>query len=455
MLNQQTLAGQASFSGIGLHSGNKVNMTFLPAPPNHGIRFRRVDLDGQPEIEASVENVSETNRSTTLSKGSVKIHTVEHVLAAFSGFSIDNAVVELDANEPPIADGSSAQYCQMIEEAGIVAQDAQREVYQLEAPIELQSGETQMTAFPHDRLKITCTSAGDNGRFTQLFSVEINPDTWRNDISRARTFCYYEEIEHLFKNGLIKGGSLENAVVIRDDAVLTNEPLRYNNEFVRHKILDIIGDLALAGKPIGAHIVAVKPSHAANCEMARRILSQMRKPKQTAETFAPPPERDGPAKVAVEEKARESIVQDGAILDVNQIMKVLPHRYPFLMVDRVTTIDGTHIVAQKNVSINEPFFEGHFPNHPIMPGVLQLEAIAQVAGILMLKKAENIGKLAYFMAAENVKWRKPVLPGDILTIDVELTKSRGKIGKAMGKCSVDGEEVSEALVTFMLIDSEA
>ena len=454
MLNQQTLAGQASFSGIGLHSGNKVKMTFLPAPPSHGIRFRRVDLDGQPEVDASVENVSETNRSTTLSKGSVKLHTVEHVLAAFSGFGIDNAVVELDANEPPIADGSSDQFCQMIEEAGVAAQDEQREVYLLEAPIELQSGETQMMAFPHDRLKITCTSAGENGRFTQLFSVELNPDTWREDISKARTFCYYEEIEHLYKNGMIKGGSLENAVVIRDDAVLTNEPLRYTNEFVRHKILDIIGDLALMGRPVGAHIVAVRPSHTANCEMSRRILSQMRKPKEAAETFAPPPEKGRFTKVAVEEKARESIVQDGAILDVNQIMKVLPHRFPFLMVDRVTTIEGSHIVAQKNISINEPYFEGHFPNHPIMPGVLQLEAIAQVAGILMLKKAENIGKLAYFMAAENVKWRKPVIPGDVLTIDVELTKSRGKIGKAIGKCLVDGEEVSEALVTFMLIDAE-
>ena len=252
---------------------------------------------------------------------------------------------------------------------------------------------------------------------------------------------------------MIKGGSLENAVVIRDDAVLTNEPLRYANEFVRHKILDIIGDLSLMRRPIGAHIVAVKPSHAANCEMARRILSQSRKPKEVAETFAPPPEKERSAKVAVEEKARESIVQDGAILDVNQIMKVLPHRFPFLMVDRVTLIEGSHIVAQKNVSINEPYFEGHFPNHPIMPGVLQLEAIAQVAGILMLKKAENIGKLAYFMAAENVKWRKPVLPGDVLTIDVELTKSRGKIGKAIGKCFVDGAQVSEALVTFMLVDS--
>ena len=455
MLNQQTLAGQARFSGIGLHSGNKVNLAFLPAPPNTGIRFRRVDLDGQPEIEAVVENVSDTNRSTTLSKGNVKLHTVEHVLAAFAGAGIDNAIVELDASEPPIADGSSLQYSQMIEEAGIAAQDEPREIYQLEAPIELQNGDTHMTAFPHDRLKVTCTSAGENGRFTQLFSAEISPETWRNDISSARTFCYYEEIEHLYKNGLIKGGSLENAIVIRDDAVLTNEPLRYPDEFVRHKILDIIGDLSLIGQPIGAHIVAVCPSHSANCEMARRIVAQKNRRAQVVRTFAPPAEKVQQPKVVVEPGAAESIVLDGAQLDVNQIMKVLPHRYPFLMVDRVISIDGNHIVAQKNVSVNEPYFEGHFPDHPIMPGVLQLEAIAQVAGILMLKKAENFGKLAYFMAAENVKWRRPVLPGDILTIDVELTKSRGKIGKAIGKCLVNGEEVSGALITFMLVDSDA
>ena len=454
VLNQQTLAGNSRFSGTGLHSGNKVNLTFLPSQPNTGIRFRRVDLDGQPEINALVENVSDTNRSTTLSKGNVKLHTVEHVLAAFAGAGVDNAIVELDSSEPPIADGSSLQYSQMIEKAGIAAQDEVREIYQLEAPVELNSGETHMTAFPHDRLKVTCTSAGNNGRFTQLFSTEINPDIWRNDISSARTFCYYEEIEHLFKNGLIKGGSLENAVVIRDDAVLTNEPLRYPDEFVRHKILDIIGDLSLIGHPIGAHIVAVCPSHTANCEMARRIVAQKSKPTQVAQTFAPPTEKGQQSKVGVEPKAAESIVRDGVQLDVSQIMKVLPHRYPFLMVDRVISIDGNRIVAQKNVSINEPYFEGHFPNHPIMPGVLQLEAIAQVAGILMLKKAENFGKLAYFMAAENVKWRKPVLPGDVLTIDVELTKTRGKIGKAIGKCSVDGVEVSEALITFMLTDSE-
>jgi UDP-3-O-[3-hydroxymyristoyl] N-acetylglucosamine deacetylase/3-hydroxyacyl-[acyl-carrier-protein] dehydratase len=224
--------------------------------------------------------------------------------------------------------------------------------------------------------------------------------------------------------------------------------LRYPNEFVRHKILDIIGDLSLTGRPLCGHLIAVKPSHTANCELAKLIVAQMRKPMTIAQTFAPPPQKS-PA----ESQAREVSVADGATLDIMQVMKVLPHRYPFLMVDKITKIEGNKITGVKNVSINEPYFEGHFPNHPIMPGVLQLEAIAQVAGILTLKQAENFGRLAYFMAAESVKWRKPVRPGDTLVIDVELTKARGKIGKAKGVCSVDGEPVSEAEVTFMIVDA--
>ncbi len=425
-------------------------MTFLPAPPNSGIRFRRVDLEGKPEIEALVEHVSETNRSTTLTKSSVKIHTVEHVLATFSGYGIDNAIIELDANEPPIADGSAREYCKLIETAGIVAQAERREPYQVTAPIELQLGETLMSVFPHDRLKITCTSADKQGRHTQFFSVEVSPDTWEREIAHARTFCFFEEIEFLIKNGLIKGGSLANAVIIRDDAILTNEPLRYAEEFVRHKILDIVGDLSLLGRPLCGHIVAVKPSHAANCELARQLTAQMNKPLVAARMFAPP---SGKPAGPPEAGSAEILVQDGATLDIMQVMKILPHRYPFLMVDKVTKIAGNKIAALKNVTVNEPYFQGHFPHHPIMPGVLQLEAIAQVAGILMLRQAENYGKLAYFMAAESVKWRKPVRPGDALVIEVELTKSRGKIGKARGVCSVDGDTVSEAEVTFMLIDS--
>lgn len=427
-------------------------MTFLPASPDSGIRFRRVDLEGKPEIEARVENVIETNRSTTLGKGNVKIHTVEHVLATFAGYGIDNAIVELDANEPPIGDGSSREYCKMIEAAGLVSQPEKRAPYVVTEPIELQMGETEMALFPDDVFKITCTSADKQGRFTQFFSLEISPKTWERDLAHARTFCFYEEIEFLIKNGLIRGGSLENAVVVRDDAVLTTEPLRYANEFVRHKMLDILGDLSLIGRPLCGHLIAVKPSHTANCELARLVTAQMRKPLVVAQSFAPPPAQPRESGGVVQ-SPHEVKLEDGMALDNTQVMKILPHRYPFLMIDKVTKIDGNRITAVKNVSINEPYFQGHFPGHPIMPGVLQLEAIAQAAGILTLRQAESVGKLAYFMAAESVKWRKPVRPGDTLVINVELTKWRGKIGKAKGICFVDGDQVSEAEVTFMLVDS--
>jgi UDP-3-O-[3-hydroxymyristoyl] N-acetylglucosamine deacetylase/3-hydroxyacyl-[acyl-carrier-protein] dehydratase len=447
---QQTLRESASLSGIGLHSGNRVNLTFWPAPPNTGIRFRRTDLEGKPEIEARIENVVDTNRSTTLAKGNVKVHTVEHVLATFAGFGIDNAIIELDANEPPVGDGSAQPYCKMVRAAGIVTQNEQREIYRVTQPCEINLGETTMSVFPNERLKVSCTSSDKDGRFTQFFSVEVSPETWEIELSPARTFCFFEEIEFLIKNGLIKGGSLENAVVIRDDAVLTTEPLRFADEFVRHKILDILGDLSLLGRPLCGHIVAIKPSHTANCALTRQLAAQIRQPLVAAQAFAPPP----PAKSAASSEANptDQSGKEPALLDISAVMKILPHRYPFLMVDRVMKIEGNKITAVKNVSINESYFQGHFPNHPVMPGVLQLEAIAQVAGILMLKQAENSGRIAYFMSAESVKWRKPVRPGDRLIIEVELIKHRGKIGKAKGVCSVEGEAVSEAEVTFMLMD---
>jgi UDP-3-O-[3-hydroxymyristoyl] N-acetylglucosamine deacetylase/3-hydroxyacyl-[acyl-carrier-protein] dehydratase len=452
VLQQQTLNRPASFSGIGLHSGNRVNMTFLPGRVDTGIVFRRVDLEGKPEIPARIENVVETNRSTTIGKGNIKIQTVEHVLAALAGCGVDNAIVELDANEPPITDGSAREYCRLIEEAGLFPQEERRDTYTITEPIELVMGETEMAFFPNDTFKITCTSADKQGRFTQFFSVEISPKTWLRDVSHARTFCFYEEIEFLIKNGLIKGGSLENAVVVRDDAVLTTEPLRYPNEFVRHKILDIIGDLSLCGRPLCGHLIAVKPSHTANCELARLVAAQIRRPKMLAEAFAPPPS------IQTETGSKGALppgvsLKDGDTLDTTQIMKILPHRYPFLMLDRVTKIQGNCVTAVKNVTMNELYFQGHFPGHPVMPGVLQLEAIAQASGIITLKQIENAGKLAYFIAAENVKWRKPVRPGDTLVIEVELTKSRGKVGRARGVCSVNGEPVSEADITFMMVDA--
>jgi UDP-3-O-[3-hydroxymyristoyl] N-acetylglucosamine deacetylase/3-hydroxyacyl-[acyl-carrier-protein] dehydratase len=446
VLQQQTLREAVSFAGVGLHSGSSVTMTFLPAPANTGIRFRRIDLEGKPEIDARIENVGETNRSTTLIKGNVKVHTVEHVLSTFAGMGIDNAIVELDANEPPIADGSAREYRRMVKDAGILVQPEERQVYKVVAPIEVQQGDTSISIFPHDKLKVSCTSADKQGRFTQFFSLEFSPESWEKEISDARTFCFYEEIEFLIKNGLIRGGSLENAVVIREDAVLTNEPLRYHEEFVRHKILDIIGDLSLAGKSILGHIVAIKPSHTSNCELARQLQLQVKK----GQTHAAP---RVPANFGEAEAATNGKPANNGAMDVNEVMKTLPHRYPFLMVDRVISIEGNKISALKNVSVNEHYFQGHFPDHPIMPGVMQLEAIAQVAGILMLQKIENKGKIAYFMSAESVKWRTPVKPGDSLIIDVELTKTRGKIGKAKGVCSVNGAAVSEAEVTFMIVDT--
>ena len=448
VLQQHTLARPASFSGIGLHSGNKVAMTLLPAPPNTGVVFRRVDLESRVEIPAQIGNVTETDRSTSLSRGNAKVQTVEHVLAALYAFGVNNAVIEVDSSEPPVADGSARQFCKMIREAGIEAQAERVEPIQITTPIEHTHNGSVISAFPHERFKITCTSSDKGGRFTQFFSIELTPETWETEIAQARTFCFYEEIEYLIKNGLIRGGSLENAIVIRDDAVLTAEPMRYREEFVRHKILDIIGDLSLVGAPLRGHIVAVKPGHAANCGLARRILQQGRRPSVAAQSFSPP--GDTPARQSTQPKQPQVSDETTAPLDSDQIMQILPHRYPFLMVDRVTRIDGNQITAEKNVTINEPYFQGHFPGHPIMPGVLQLEAMAQVAGILTLKQADNAGKIAYFMAADKVKWRKPVKPGDVLQIDIELLRARGKVAKAKGVCTVRGEVVSEAEITFTL-----
>jgi len=296
-----------------------------------------------------------------------------------------------------------------------------------------------MTLFPDDAFKITCTSADRQGRFTQHYSLELSPKAWEKELAHARTFCFFDEIEYLIKNGLIRGGTLENAVVIRDDVVLTTEPLRYAEEFVRHKMLDILGDLSLLGRPIQGHLVAIKPSHSGNCELVRRIAAQMQKPAAARQAFSPPPAAPGAPPAD----------QDGA-MGIEQIMALLPHRYPLLMVDRIIKVEGEKIVGLKSVTINEPFFQGHFPGHPIMPGVLQLEAMAQVAGVLMLQRSEAARQIAYFMSAEEVKWRKPVVPGDTLIIEIELTKMRGKIGKARGKCKVRDEVVSEAEITFML-----
>ncbi len=432
MQKQRTLAQSASLTGSALHTGNHVTLTLHPAPAGHGYKFKRSDLPDEPIIDAKVEYVKTVERSTTLVEGNAKIHTVEHILSALAGMGVDNALIEMNANEPPIIDGSAKAYVDLIQQAGIVELEAPRFCLETNEPLYYESkGGSMLTLFPGSGLRISCTQVGPNGRYTQYLSLEITPEVYAREIAPARTFVFYEEVKDLMEKGLIKGGSLENALVVRDDSVLSKEPLRFADEFVRHKILDIIGDLALVGRPLQGHIVAVRPGHGPNTELARVIA------KRHADLLAMAP---------------RPVTSSGMVMDINEIMRVLPHRYPFLMVDRIIEIDGElKAVGVKSVTINEPYFQGHFPGHPVMPGVLQVEAMAQVASILMMRRSENVGKIGYFMSADEVKFRKPVMPGDTLFIHVEMMRARKNLGKASCHCKVNGEIVSEGVLMFGII----
>ncbi len=432
---QHTLRKPSSLAGTSLHTGEKVTLTLKPAPPHHGLKFRRTDLEDEPFIDADVARVQMVERATTLAEGSVKVHTVEHVISALTGMGVDNAIIEMDANEPPIGDGSAAPFVECIKQAGTTEQDALRQIFEIREPIhrEFPNGSI-LTIVSDKKFRISCTQVGPQGRMTQYLSTEITPEIYENEIASARTFVFYEDVKPLMEKGLIKGGSLENAVVIRDGTTLSKEPLRYEEEFVRHKILDIIGDLALCGKRFMGHVIAVMPGHASNTEMAKQLgfhfarQASMRKPV--------------------------SIPTGKAVLDVNEVMQILPHRYPFLMVDRIVDFEGENkCTGVKSVTINEPYFQGHFQGHPVMPGVLQVEGMAQVASILMLRKSENQGKIGYFMSADNVKFRKPVLPGDTLFIEAEITRIRRSIGAASARCLVNGQVVSEGDLKFNLFSA--
>jgi len=432
---QQTLSHSASLSGVSLHTGERVTLTIHPAPPDHGFKFKRADLPDQPVVDALVSHVKTVERATTIVDGSVKIHTVEHVLSALSGLGVDNALIEMDANEPPIGDGSAQLYVELVKKAGIVTQDVPRRYFDVREPIFQETKEgSLLTVAPYNGFKISCTQIGPDGRFTQFLSLDITPEVYEKEIAPARTFVFYEDVKPLIDKGLIRGGSLENAVVIRGESVLSKEPLRFPDEFARHKILDIIGDLTLAGRRLHGHVIAVRPGHGPNTELAR----QLAKLNNERVAMAPAP-WVSPA--------------DSRALDVNAIMQVLPHRFPFLMVDRIIELnDDLTCIGVKSVSINEPYFQGHFPGHPVMPGVLQLEAMAQVASVVMMLKTDNVGKIGYFMSADEVKFRKPVTPGDTLFIHVRMTSTKKRLGKAVAECRVNGEVVSEAQLLFGLVD---
>jgi UDP-3-O-[3-hydroxymyristoyl] N-acetylglucosamine deacetylase/3-hydroxyacyl-[acyl-carrier-protein] dehydratase len=435
-LKQTTVREAQTVHGSALHTGSDVTLTVKPAAANTGYIFKRIDLPDEPTVSAHIDHVKQVERATTLGEGSVKIHTVEHLLSALRGCGIDNALIEINANEPPIGDGSGRQFVEMLEKAGKQELDAAIAEYELHEPVRVTSRDGgYIIAWPSDRFEVSCTNANHLGKHTQFRTWNPETGNYVKEIAMARTFVFYEEVQPLMEKGLIKGGSLENAVVIRGDAILSREPLRYEDEFVRHKILDIIGDLSLFPVRLKAHIYAVKPSHALNVELAKEIYKQYKQRQAQRLPFEHLPIGDGG-------------------MDAADIMKVLPHRHPFLLVDRILGFDGTtKVVGQKAVTINEPFFPGHFPGHPVMPGVLQVEAMAQVASILLFKNTGVGGKIGYFMSADKVKWRKPVLPGDTLIIEVELTKSRGKIAKAIGVCRVKGEIVSEAELMFGIVDA--
>ena len=437
---QRTIRKERAVQGKSLHTGEEVTLTIKPAPPNSGYLFRRMDLYGKPEIKPAAENISDLVRSTTITNGNAKVHTIEHVLSALVGCGIDNAEIELDASEPPIMDGSSRPFVNLIMEAEPIEQEEDRQFWEITEPVSVTSGNRSIIALPHDGLRITCTSADDRGIHVQHLSIDIDPETYVAQIAPSRTFTIYEEIEELLKIGKIQGGSLDSAIVIKGDKILSKEPLRFEDEFVRHKILDIVGDFSLLGKSLKAHIIAVRPGHSLNSQLVSKII----------ETSAG---KKGKASVGTSPR-KSYVLPEETELDIRRVLDVLPHRFPFVLIDRVISMEGeTSLTALKNVSVNEPFFPGHFPGHPVMPGVLQLEAMAQAAGILLLKKGSAEGKVAFFMSADKVKFRKPVVPGDQLIIEAVLDKVRGnKLATAKVECKVGGKVVSSASLMFSIVD---
>lgn len=433
ILMQRTLSKCASIQGTSLHTGKPVKLTIKPAEVNTGLKFRRIDLPDKPFIDASAANVQTVERATTLAEGSVNVHTVEHILSALTGMGVDNAIIEMDANEPPIGDGSAAPYVELIKKAGIETQEAICPVWEIREPIQVENKNgSKIIIMPDKKFRVSVTAVGPQGRVTQYFTSEITPETYEKELSTARTFCFYEDVQPLLDKGLIQGGTLDNAILIKGEQYICAGGLRFHNECARHKAMDMIGDLILNGRRILGHVIAIMPGHGINTQMA----AALQKKYESMEALRPKP----------------FILPAGDnVLDTTEVLKLLPHRYPFLLVDRILGFPGDNkCVGQKNLTMNELFFQGHFPGHPVMPGVLQLEAMAQVASILMLRIPENMGKIGYFMSCDKVKWRKPVVPGDILIIETELVKMRGAIGVANGRCLVNGEVTCEAELKFMV-----
>ncbi|MCH7908760.1 MAG: UDP-3-O-[3-hydroxymyristoyl] N-acetylglucosamine deacetylase [Candidatus Hydrogenedentes bacterium] len=433
MDKQHTITESASFSGIGLHTGNLTTVTFRPAKPDSGITFYRVDLPGKPAIPADIDNVIDVSRGTTIGVDGAEVHTVEHVLAAIVGLGVDNLDIDVDGNETPVGDGSSLPYMTALRKAGIVAQDAERHYIEIEEPVFYRQGDVTLSILPADELRVTMTIAFDHVAIgTQYISFTVTPEVFEHEIGSARTFCFLREVKMLQDQGLIRGGNLENAVVVGDESIL-NDDLRYPDEFVRHKVLDLVGDLFLLGRPIKGHIIAVKSGHAMHANFSRKIKESL---------------ANGNSKGARQKKSEKS-TPDPA-LDVNKIMKALPHRFPFLLVDRILDFEAEkEVTGIKNVTINEPFFQGHWPGNPVMPGVLILEALAQVSSLVIFgEEGPPEGKQAFFMGITNAKFRMSVIPGDQIVLHSKMLHKRRNACRIKAVAKVNGRVVAEAEMTF-------
>jgi UDP-3-O-[3-hydroxymyristoyl] N-acetylglucosamine deacetylase/3-hydroxyacyl-[acyl-carrier-protein] dehydratase len=461
---QRTIAQPVSMSGIGLHTGTSCTMTFKPAPENYGIRFVRIDLGGNPEIPATADNVVDVSRGTTLGIGGAKVYTVEHVLAAVVGLQIDNIIIELDGIEPPVGDGSSALFVEQLLKAGFIQQDAPKDYLIIDQTVTYHNEENQIdiVALPLDNYRATVMVDYQNpalgSQHTGLFDLEKE---FISEFAPARTFCFLSEVEELADLGLIKGGDIDNAVVIIDrnpdeneldklgkklgikdkvilgtNGILNNKELRFKNEPARHKLLDLLGDLALIGAPIKAQILAARPGHRANVEFAKQIRKLYQQKKLV--------------------KKFQFVKKEGIVFDTSAIERILPHRFPFLLVDKIIHLElDKKVIGVKSVTINEPFFQGHFPGQPIMPGVLILEALAQTGGILLLNSfPDPEEKLVLFMQINNAKFRKQVMPGDQLFLEVELTNKKSKVVKMYGRAFVNDNLVAEAEFTAAIVDRE-
>ena len=461
-LKQHTIKKEVTLSGVGLHTGVNTNMTFAPAPPDHGIKFQRIDLEGQPIVDADVDNVVDVSRGTSIEQSGARINTVEHTLAAIVGLQIDNILIKLDGPEPPVMDGSSIEYVEILKTAGIEEQNALRDFLEVTDSVFYKEADrnVEMAALPLDDYRITVMVDYNSPVLGSQHASLNDIHQFENEIASCRTFCFLHELEMLHENNLIKGGDLNNAIVVVDrvvkedeldhlaslfnkpkvevktEGILNNVDLRYKNEPARHKLLDVVGDLALVGKPIKAQILAARPGHAANVAFAKKLKKAMLKGTSKIPKYDPnlPP-----------------------VYDINEIANILPHRFPFLLIDKIIHLDEKTVAGIKNVTMNEPFFQGHFPDNPLYPGVLQIETMAQIGGILVLNTVPDPENYwTYFLGVEGFRFRKMVLPGDTLVIKCDLLApiKRG-IAKMSGKAYVGNTLVCEGSMTASIVRKDA